>query len=60
MSLKPRCRRAHLTSDTLLVEATRGTYTVRGQLPGVHGLGDMFTEAATAVHGSRKLPTSAR
>ena len=50
MSLQCRCRKAHLISDSLAVEATRGRCAV------VHGQ----TDAATAVCGSRESLTGAR
>ena len=50
----------HLTSDTIVVGAKRGRYTVRGQLPNVCGLGGMFIKAVTAVFGSLELLTGAR
>ena len=50
MSLQCRCRMAPLISDSLVLEATRGTRTV------VHGQ----TDAATAVRGSRESLTSTR
>ena len=51
---------AHLASDDLVVEATRGTYTMCGQLPGLCGLSGMFTKVATDVCDSREFLTSAR
>ena len=60
MSLQCRCRGTHLTSDNLVVEATRGTYTVRGQLPNFRGLSGIFTETATAVCSSPESLTGAR
>ena len=59
MCLWYKCQRGHLISDTILGEATSGTYTVCGQLPDVYGLGIMFTEAAAAVHDSSESLTSA-
>ena len=53
MSLQCKLYRVHLTSDSSIVEATYGTYAVRGWLPNVSGRGDMLTVAAASVRDSQ-------